>query len=138
MYDYVYDTDDVVKMVCSIVGPTDFTDPFYSANPEFNFLLSQLIDESAYAADSNFTALVSPALQVSNNSAPTILFYGSSDPLVPITNGERLESALANANVSHSFTIYEGGHGDDWSTADYSNLELNLVDYLQIYLPIND
>ena len=36
-YDYVYDTNDQIKMVCDIVGPTDFTDPFYTNNPNFQF-----------------------------------------------------------------------------------------------------
>ena len=39
-YDYVYDTDDKVKMICDIVGPTDFTDPFYTENPNFQILLN--------------------------------------------------------------------------------------------------
>ncbi len=136
MYDYVYDTNDTVKMVCSIVGPTDFTDPFYSNDPGFNFALNQLVDQSAYQEGADYASLVSPALQVSQSSSPSILFYGNTDPLVPISNGLSLESALANQNISHSFTIYEGGHGDDWNTADYNNLQAQLLDYLAIYLPI--
>lgn len=37
-YDYVYDTTNAVKMVCDIVGPSDFTDPFYTNDPNFNIL----------------------------------------------------------------------------------------------------
>lgn len=138
MFDYVYDTDDLVKMVASIVGPTDFTDPFYSDDPVFGFLLSQLVDESAYQEGADYATLTSPALQASESSAPTIMFYGSDDPLVPLTNGTRLEEALASNSVSHSFTVYNGGHGDDWSSADYQNLELQLLDYLNVYLPIEE
>lgn len=136
MMDYVYDTDDIVKMVCSIVGPTDFTDPFYSEDPEYQFLLAALVDESAYAEGTDYAIATSPVYQVNSNSSPTIMFYGNEDPLVPITNGTNLEEALANNSISHSFTIYEGGHGDDWSEENYQNLWLQLVDYIEEYLPV--
>ncbi|MCH9659684.1 MAG: alpha/beta hydrolase, partial [Bacteroidetes bacterium] len=48
MYDALYDTNDQVKFVANIVGPTDFTDPFYANDPSFPFVLSLLVDESAY------------------------------------------------------------------------------------------
>ncbi|ARV12997.1 alpha/beta hydrolase [Gilvibacter sp. SZ-19] len=137
MTDYVYDNEDLIKMVCSIVGPTDFTDPFYSENPEFQILLAALTDESAYASDTNYAEVTSPVYQVNSASAPTIMFYGNTDPLVPITNGLNLEAALANANISHSFTIYEGGHGDDWSQANYENLQMQLIGYISQYLAVN-
>ncbi|MDC7997915.1 alpha/beta hydrolase [Gilvibacter sediminis] len=137
MMDYVYDDEDWVKMVCSIVGPTDFTDPFYSENPEYQILFDFLVDESAYAADTDYAVATSPVFQVNANSAPTIMFYGNEDPLVPISNGTNLEAALADASISHSFTIYDGGHGDDWSPENYENLQQQLIAYIQEHLPVN-
>lgn len=135
-YDYVYDLTDDVKMVCDIVGPTDFTDPFYASDPAFGILFSLLVDESAYPSGTNFTEEVSPAKRVSAMSSPSILFYGDSDPLVPLTNGQRLQTALSNAGVSHSFTIYEGGHGDDWSPANILDLKTKITNFIDTYLPV--
>lgn len=134
-YDYVYDTEDQVKMVCTIVGPTDFTDPFYSENPDFQILLNALVDETAYPENSDIAELISPALQVTKNSSPTILFYGDEDPLVPISNGMTLQTNLSNNMVSNSFTIYEGGHGD-WSDASNIDLQLQLSSFINEHLPI--
>ncbi|WP_435577950.1 alpha/beta hydrolase fold domain-containing protein [Gilvibacter sp.] len=137
MMDYVYDDEDWVKMVCSIVGPTDFTDPFYSDDPEYQIFFNFLVDESAYAADTDYAVATSPVFQVNSNSAPTIMFYGNEDPLVPISNGTNLEAALADASISHSFTIYDGGHGDDWSPENYENLQQQLIAYILEHLPVN-
>ncbi|RFN60174.1 alpha/beta hydrolase [Marixanthomonas ophiurae] len=134
-YDYVYDTDDKVKMICDIVGPTDFTDPFYTENPNFQVLLNALVDESAYPENSNIAELISPALQTTENSSPTILFYGDEDPLVPLNNGETLQTKLSNDMVSNSFTVYEGGHGN-WSQASNTDLQLQLSSFINEHLPI--
>lgn len=135
-YDYVYDISDDVKMVCDIVGPSDFTDPFYASDPAFNILLSLLIDESAYPAGTNFIEEVSPALRVSSMSSPSILFYGESDPLVPLTNGQRLQTALSNTGITHSFTIYEGGHGDDWSETNIEDLKSKISNFITTFLAV--
>ncbi|MBT0608523.1 alpha/beta hydrolase [Aequorivita echinoideorum] len=137
MYDSVYDEDDKVKMVVDIVGPTDFTDPYYSENPNFGFLLSALVDESAYPTNTDYAVAVSPALQISNTTSPTLLFYGNADPLVPLTNGERLNTALTNANIEHNFSVYEGGHGDNWSQADYLDVQNQISSYINSYLEVN-
>src|SRR5690606_20251384 len=42
MYDYVYDTNNQVKFVANIVGPTVFTDSFYTQYPNFEILLAFL------------------------------------------------------------------------------------------------
>ena len=135
-YDYVYDISDDVKMVCDIVGPSDFTDPFFSEDPAFTILLSLLIDESAYPAGTNFIEEVSPAIRVSSMSSPSILFYGDADPLVPLTNGQRLQTALSNAGVTHSFTIYEGGHGDDWSETNILDLKSKISSFINTFLTV--
>lgn len=136
MYDYLYDSNDQVKMVCDIVGPTDFTDPFYADDPLFEILVGALIDESAYPPQSNYAEITSPLFHVSGFSSPTILFYGSDDPLVPITNGNNLDMALTNNSVTHSYTTYQGGHGG-WSDESLNNLTEQLISFINTHLPIN-
>jgi len=137
MYDYVYDNNNVVKMVCDIVGPTNFIDPFYADNPLFNLALTALVDESEYPVGTNYAEVTSPVFQVSTTSSPTIMFYGNQDPLVPLTNGELLKTNLTNASVTNSFTVYEGGHGN-WDEASYLNLQLQLIDFIETYLPVEE
>lgn len=137
MYDYVYDTNDLVKFVGDIVGPTDFTDPFFSENPNFGVLLSLLVDESAYPAGTDYAEATSPVFQVSNMSSPTVMFYGDQDPLVPLTNGQTLDAGLTTQGITHLFNVYEGGHGDDWSAEDLINTQIQLSSYIDTYLAID-
>lgn len=137
MYDYVFDTDDQVKMVGDIVGPSDFTDPFYSNNPDFQFLMAALVDENAYPPGTNYAEVLSPALRVSNASSPTLLFYGNADPLVPLSNATTLNSALNTAQIDHSFTVYEGGHGD-WAPNDIEDLKAQISAYVDTYLEVTN
>lgn len=136
MYDYVYDTDDQVKMVCDIVGPSDFTDPFYANDPNFSLLFGLLVDEDAYPYGTNLPEATSPTFQVSGSSSPTIMFYGDQDPLVPLSNGQSLDAALSASKVDHNFTIYEGGHGDDWSPAALADLQAQLIAFINLHLGI--
>ncbi|WP_339610338.1 alpha/beta hydrolase [uncultured Planktosalinus sp.] len=137
MYDSVYDLSDQVKFVADIVGPSDFTDPFYANNPNFELALQLLTDTNAYPPGSNLPEVLSPVFQVSENTSPTILFYGSLDPIVPISNGFALENALNTTGINYSFTVYEGGHGDDWSTADVQDLQTKLEQFMLTHLPID-
>ncbi len=136
MYDYSYDINDQVKFVINIVGPSDFTDPFYANDPNFALALNFFVDESQYPSGTDYAAVNSPALQVSTISSPTLLFYGNEDPLVPLTNGSRLDSSLNMSNVPHLFTVYQGGHGNDWSEESTVDLALKSSLYIDTYLPI--
>ncbi|GGG32630.1 lipase [Dokdonia pacifica] len=136
MYDYVYDTNDQVKFVINIVGPSDFTDPFYTNDPTFNIALNLLVDEDQFPEGTNYAVANSPALQVTANSSPTLLFYGDQDPLVPLSNGMQLDSHLNTANVPHLFTVYQGGHGNDWSEESTLDLTLKSSEYINTYLPV--
>ncbi len=138
MYDYVYDTSDQVKFVINIVGPSDFTDPFFAEDPNFTIALSLFVDEDQFPAGTDYAVANSPALQVTTSSSPTLLFYGNQDPLVPLTNGMQLDSNLNASNIPHLFTIYQGGHGDDWSEASTLDLTQKSSEYINTYLPISN
>lgn len=135
IYDFVYDINDQVKLVCDIVGPTDFTDPFYSDGPLFDEYLDALVDEDAYPINTNLAEATSPLYHVNSNSSPCILFYGNQDPLVPLSNAENLDQALTNNSIDHSYTVYAGGHGD-WDETSYLNLSIQLTEFINTYLPV--
>ncbi|PIX10306.1 MAG: alpha/beta hydrolase, partial [Flavobacteriaceae bacterium CG_4_8_14_3_um_filter_34_10] len=58
------------------------------------------------------------------------------DPLVPLSNGVNLEAALNNVGVLNSFTVYNGGHGDNWSAADFLDVQVKLRAFIQTHLPL--
>lgn len=136
MYDYTYDTDDNVKFVVDVVGPSDFTDPFYADDPGFPLALSLLVDENQFPAGTDLVIANSPALVANESSSPTLLFYGDQDPLVPLSNGQTLADNLALINIENTFTVYEGGHGDDWSDAAVVDLGIKTSFYVNTYLAI--
>jgi len=136
VYDYAYDLYDKVKFVADIVGPSDFTDPFYANDPEFNARIDFLVDENAYPVNTDYATVLSPAKIVSLKSSPTIMFYGNIDPLVPLTNGQTLNDALTAKGISHSFTIYDGGHGN-WDNVAYVDLQQQLSAFINTNLKID-
>ncbi len=120
LWSYAYDDNNKVDMVCSIVGPTNFTDPAYlnSTDSEIQELLGAFGNVTI-----NFLEEVSPFHQVKASSPPTILFYGGQDPLIPTSQGVDLKNKLESLDVPYEFTLYENaGHGwtglellDTWS-----------------------
>ena len=110
LWSYAFDTNKKVDMVCSIVGPTNFTDPAYlnNTNPGLQALLSLFGGEPSIS----FLEDASPYHQLTDQAPPTILFYGGQDPLIPTTQGTDLRDKLQTLGVIHEFTLYENeGHG---------------------------
>ncbi len=70
-------------------------------------------------------------------SSPVAMFYGNEDPLVPLANGNALDAALTSFEIEHTYTIYEGGHGDNWSDADILDLQEQISGFIEGYLPID-
>ena len=111
LYSYAFDDAKQVNMVCSIVGPTNFTDPAYtgSDHPLFkDFTDLYGIDTS----DSKFLKDVSPFHNLKSDSPPTILFNGGLDPLIPTSQGTAMRDKLTSLGIANELTIYENaGHG---------------------------
>lgn len=135
MYDYAYDTQDQVKFVANVVGPSDFTDPFYSDQPNFDLYLAILTDLSAYPPGTNLAQTLSPVYQISPLSSPTCSFYGTTDPLVPVSNGISLHDQLTEYGIYNTLKIYVGGHADDWSPEDLADMTQIISSYIDAYLP---
>ncbi|WP_203258283.1 alpha/beta hydrolase [Hyunsoonleella ulvae] len=131
LWSYAFDVNNKVDMVCSIVGPTNFTDPAYlnSSDP----ILQDLLDVFGVNPSIDFLEEVSPLHQVNTSSPPTILFYGGQDPLIPTTQGTDLRDKLQDLGVAHQFTLYENaGHG--WTGVELLDTWGKLKVFLEIYL----
>jgi len=129
LWSYAFDTNSDVDMVCSIVGPTNFTDPNYLSNPLATTTLN------GFGIDINDTALLeemSPYHVATTSSPPTILFYGGMDPLVPTSQGVELDAKLNQLNVPHEFTLYPNeGHG--WTGANLEDSFTKLNTFIENY-----
>jgi len=116
LYSYAHDSNNEVDMVCSIVGPTNFTDDAYVNAAELTYLFLALqiqqITGVPFQQNMQFYKDVSPLHVVTSTAPPTILFYGNEDPLIPSSQGTDMHAKLDELGVSNEFTIYAGeGHG---------------------------
>ncbi len=131
LWSYAFDTNTKVNMVCSIVGPTNLTDPAYlnSTNPD----LRELLDLYGNNTNIAFLEEASPYHRVTATAPPTILFYGGQDSLIPTTQGTDLRDKLQNLNLTHQFTLYENaGHG--WVGLEFLDTWIKLKSFINTYL----
>jgi len=129
LYSYAYNLNNDVKMVCSIVGPTDFTDPNYLNDP---LLIAsfEAVTGVSYNTNPGYYQQLSPLSRATLSSPSTILFYGNQDPLIPTTQGVNMQARLDQLGVYNEFTLYNGGHGN-WAFADQLDMYAKLVAFIQ-------
>ena len=130
LWSYVNDINSQVDMVCSIVGPANFTDPAYynSTNPVFQSIYFLFGNPSI-----SFLESASPYHTATATSPPSLLFYGGQDPLVPNSQGIDLDSKLTNLGVPNEFTFYEEeGHG--WVGQNLTDTFNKISNYINQYL----
>ncbi|MEO6347816.1 MAG: alpha/beta hydrolase [Aquaticitalea sp.] len=131
LWSYAFDSDNNSKMVCSIVGPTNFTDSAYLNSSDTN--IQALMDLYGVDATTGFLEEVSPYHRATASSPPTILFYGGQDPLVPTTQGTDMRDKLNELGVTNEFTLYpNAGHG--WVGIELLDTWLKLKLFTQTHL----
>ena len=131
LWSYAFDSENQTKMVCSIVGPTNFTDPEYLNNTDS--ILQEILD--LYGTDATTAHLeeVSPYHQVTIGAPPTILFYGGVDPLIPTSQGIGMRDKLVDLGIAHQFTLYPTeGHG--WSGLNLLDTTAKLHAFIETHL----
>jgi acetyl esterase/lipase len=146
-YAYKYDLQNDVKFVGSFGGTTDFLDSYYEEKTnteQFELLIDKeyyyntMSDWTIDIDDIDFLKLLSPAYEVSEESTPTILFYGEQDTIIPLSNGEMLNDQLVLHNISTSFNIFQGGHGG-WNAESYKEtMHVILEEFIDAHLYVSD
>ena len=129
LYSYAYNTNNNVKMVASIVGPTNFTDVNYTNNPEWISLFYNVTGVT-YAGNQTYYENLSPLFRATTNAPPTIMLYGNADPLIPTTQGQSLHAKLDQLGVYNEFNLYNGGHGN-WAAIDQLDAYTKLVNFIK-------
>ncbi|WP_046759251.1 alpha/beta hydrolase [Kordia jejudonensis] len=136
LYGYKYDEDKDVKVICNIVGPTDFLHESYlnTSEPETTELITnvQTLYGMSIAENIEFYESISPFYAVNEFSPATISFYGDEDFLVPEEQGIILKEALDNYNIPNEYILYEGeGHG--WGNPNF----LHTLQKIEVFLTAN-
>lgn len=129
LYSYKHDKGSEVKAVCSIVGPADFTDPFYVNHPYYRYASLYLLGQAGTKPEAALE--ISPARFVTPKATPTILFYGGKDPLVPASQAKRLKAKLDEHNVPNALHVYDnGGHGN-WSIRATNDFQQKMIAFFK-------
>jgi acetyl esterase/lipase len=137
LYAYAHNNDKNIKMVCSIVGPTNFTDPSYTnaTDPGFMVLFSsfQQIIGINYEDNIEYFESISPFHRVNSSSPPTLLFYGGEDLLIPTSQGTGIHQKLEDLGITNEFTLYPNeGHG--WVGENLFDTATKIASFIVIHL----
>lgn len=111
LYDDAFDTGDRVKAVVACVAPTDFLVPEI-LNDTAQYLAVYGLLGKTHWEDMGLWYAAGPYRVCGTHTSPTALFMGGADPIVPVSQGEKLKARLDSLGVPATLTVYEGaGHG---------------------------
>ncbi|CAL1518476.1 glycerophosphodiester phosphodiesterase family protein [Chitinophaga sp. MM2321] len=133
-YAYANDSMRQIKTVMDLWGPTDFTDKKVrlenkDADEKVTRLLGVADPASKIAHDA------SPFYRLTKETGvPTILFHGSEDPLVHVSQSEKLYAKLTSLGIPTQFELYPGEkHGVGLAAS--MDVFSKLVTWLAKYYP---
>ncbi|REC49133.1 alpha/beta hydrolase [Chryseobacterium pennipullorum] len=130
LYGYQADHSRKIKAVINIVGPTDLSDSGFKNYQEYSFLEKRLVNPRCIEPGGSSFNFASPVYWISENSPPTLSYYGNSDRVIPSTQEKILDSALTKNNVIHESYQFNGGHLD-W---DKQPNDKFLIDKIEAFL----
>lgn len=130
LYSYSNNTNNNIKMVVSIVGPTNFKDVSYTKNSIF---ASQYLTLTGfeYSQNPEYFEQLSPLFRATSTSPPTLLLYGNADSLIPNTQHQDLNIKLNQLGVYNEYKVYNGGHGN-WSQTDLLDASTRLINFVRL------
>jgi len=119
-----------VQAVVNLYGPVDLTTP-YARNHD----LTTAFIGKPYAEAEAVYERASPLSYVTQDDPPTLIFHGTLDDLVPITQADRLAAALQEAGIFHRYERLEGWpHGLDLAQVVNDYGFSRMLEFLQVHL----
>ncbi len=118
-----------IKTIVDLFGPTDLIDMYNNpSNPQYPSLFTMFLSGTPTTNNAMYRS-ASPLYSVASSVPPTIIFHGTNDLTVPISQSNRLNNALATANVAKQYVVYTGeGHG--WSGANLQDTFQKIVAFV--------
>lgn len=129
LHSYKNNGNHTINAVCSIVGPTDFTDPFYVRHPYYHYAAMYLLGNSKN--DNEAILGISPTNYINPKSPATLLFYGGKDPVVPQSQATRLKAKLDENGVYNEYYLYKDGGHSNWNAKAMDTFRQKLVAFLK-------
>ena len=139
LYAYmVTDSPIDINLVFSMSGPADFTNPFYYTSTinaiSVRQMFAKITGDTYYGTIPQSWISASPITHVKTQSPYSIFVYGTTDDLVPSSEGERMQQKFTQSGAGSELILISGG--DHMSTFNMTLQILNpLKAALNIYLP---
>lgn len=131
---YKYNTDNKIKAVVDLFGPTNM-EWMYNNHPMPTFSQPIIQNVIGFTPTTNPTAYfnASPINFVSSSVPPTIIFHGTADLVVPISESNQLQTALATAGVNYKYYTYIGeSHG--WTGTNLTDTHNKIIAFIKKYV----
>ncbi len=134
LYAYGYDVNKQIKTVIDLWGPTDLTDKSVrTPDSDADRISTNFLGDPNAQAKISFEA--SPYYRVTKESAvPTIFFHGEADPLVHVSQAEKMYKKIVSLNVPAQYEVYPGEkHGI--GGAIRLDVYTKTIEWLEKYFP---
>lgn len=131
---YKYNTDNKIKAVVDLFGPTNM-DWMYTSHPYPTIAQPIILNVMGTTPILNSTTYfnASPINFVTSTVPPTIIFHGTSDEVVPISESLNLKNALTSMGVSHEYYTYTGeAHG--WVGSNLTDTYIKAISFIKNYV----
>ncbi len=116
------DGDNTVNVLIDLYGPVDLTTPYAISTYQVQDFLN-----TTYDKDPGIFSLASPKTFINPDNPPTLIFQGTIDSLVPVSQSDSLDIWLQRAGVPHEYHRLKG-----WPHTMDLAVEVN--EYCQFYI----